>query len=100
MLRPGVDTLVDARELAEDAMGLFGRHCGSACTSSVTASVGVTLSNETDSTTSLLRDADDAMYQAKRDGKDRIAVFDRTARVRAQRRQTLARRAPPGARQR
>jgi diguanylate cyclase (GGDEF)-like protein len=91
MLRPGVDTLADARELAEDAMAAIrapvqvGVH-----EFQLTASIGVTLSNETDSPTSLIRDADDAMYEAKRDGKARIALFDRTARVRAQRRQTLA----------
>ncbi len=91
LLRPGVNTLDEARALAEESMAALrtplqiGEH-----EFQVTASIGVTVSNEADSPTSLIRDADDAMYQAKRDGKARIAVFDRAARTQAQRRRTLA----------
>ena len=56
---------------------------------SLTVSVGVTLSTPTDSPESLLRDADDAMYQAKRDGRNQVKVFDQHARSRAHRRQSV-----------
>ena len=55
----------------------------------LTVSVGVTLSTPTDSPESLLRDADDAMYQAKRDGRNQVKVFDHHARSRAHRRQAV-----------
>ena len=56
----------------------------------VTASVGVALSTPSDSSRSLLRDADDAMHHAKASGKNCVMVFDGAARSRTQRRRTLA----------
>jgi diguanylate cyclase (GGDEF)-like protein len=91
LVRPGVNTLDDARALAEEAIAVLrkpfqiGEH-----EFQITASIGVTVSDEADSPTSMIRDADDAMYQAKRNGKAGIAVFDRAARAHAQRRRTLA----------
>jgi diguanylate cyclase (GGDEF)-like protein/PAS domain S-box-containing protein len=42
----------------------------------VVASIGVTVANSGSSTVGLLRDADIAMYEAKRTGKGRVCVFD------------------------
>ena len=53
-------------------------------------SIGVTLSTKTDTPEALLRDAEDAMYQAKREGGSQAIVFDHQARTRAQRRQSVA----------
>jgi diguanylate cyclase (GGDEF)-like protein/PAS domain S-box-containing protein len=85
--RPGASTLDDARRLASDAevalrapVKVAGRSI------QLSASIGVTLSDHTDSAESLLRDADAAMYQAKADGRARTAVFDAAARGRAHRR--------------
>ncbi len=43
---------------------------------SVVASIGVTVATAQSSTVGLLRDADIAMYEAKRTGKGRVCVFD------------------------
>ncbi|HEU5151483.1 MAG TPA: EAL domain-containing protein [Iamia sp.] len=43
---------------------------------SVVASIGVTVATSQSSTVGLLRDADIAMYEAKRTGKGRVCVFD------------------------
>lgn len=56
----------------------------------LTASVGVALSTASDSASSLLRDADDAMRHAKTSGKSRVTVFDDEARSRGRRRRTLS----------
>ena len=91
VVRTDVQTLEDAHELGNDIMVLLDdpliledRELF------LTVSVGVTLSTATDSSESLLRDADDAMYQAKNDGRNQVKVFDHHARFRAQRRQTIA----------
>jgi diguanylate cyclase (GGDEF)-like protein/PAS domain S-box-containing protein len=56
----------------------------------VTASIGVALSAPRhDTSDTLLRNADLAMYHAKNDGKDRVAVFDRTMEARAVERMEL-----------
>ncbi len=47
---------------------------------SVVASIGVTVATSQSSTVGLLRDADIAMYEAKRTGKGRVCVFDPTMR--------------------
>jgi diguanylate cyclase (GGDEF)-like protein len=43
---------------------------------SVTASIGLAYADSSDDADIVLRDADTAMYRAKTDGKDRLAVFD------------------------
>ena len=90
IVRTDVRTLDDAHQLGNDVMVLLDdplvlddREL------SLTVSVGVTLSTASDSPESLLRDADDAMYQAKRDGRDQVKVFDQHARSRAHRRQSV-----------
>lgn len=47
---------------------------------SVVASIGVTVATSQSSTVGLLRDADIAMYEAKRTGKGRVCVFDPSMR--------------------
>jgi diguanylate cyclase (GGDEF)-like protein/PAS domain S-box-containing protein len=50
----------------------------------LTVSVGIALaSSTTESAEVLLRDADSAMYQAKAEGRGRVAVFDASLRARA-----------------
>jgi diguanylate cyclase (GGDEF)-like protein/PAS domain S-box-containing protein len=49
----------------------------------ITASVGLSLSQEADGAQDLLRDADAAMYRAKELGKARIELFDGSMRARA-----------------
>jgi diguanylate cyclase (GGDEF)-like protein len=82
-----VDHEADARDMAERIrsglrapVALGGGHLA------VTASVGVVLT--TDGSTSpaaLLRDADNAMYEAKRSGRDQVVVFRSNARELANR---------------
>ena len=55
----------------------------------VTASVGIVLAEPGSDSQSLLRDADSAMYVAKRHGKDTIAEFDPILREQAIRRSTI-----------
>jgi len=90
LVRTGVRTLADARALASDANALLspavdvgGRELR------LTASIGVALSTPADSPASLIRDADNAMHQAKHDGRNQITVFDHLARARAERRQQI-----------
>ena len=50
-----------------------------------TASIGIALTRRSDTTPdALLRDADMAMYRAKETGRNRIEVFDNSARLRSQ----------------
>jgi diguanylate cyclase (GGDEF)-like protein len=82
-----VDHEADARDMAERIrrglsapVALGGGHLA------VTASVGVVLT--TDGSTApaaLLRDADNAMYEAKRSGRDQVVVFRSNAREAANR---------------
>jgi diguanylate cyclase (GGDEF)-like protein/PAS domain S-box-containing protein len=83
VVRTGVVTLSGAAALGEQALGAV-RDALTIGESQVrlTVSVGVALSTATDSPTSLLQDADDAMYQSKRDGRNRLTVFDDSARAR------------------
>ncbi|MGB8651927.1 MAG: GGDEF domain-containing response regulator [Mycobacteriales bacterium] len=56
----------------------------------ITASIGVTYTDSPSaSAAGLLRDADAAMYRAKRTGKDRLAFFDESMRQEADRRLQL-----------
>jgi len=55
----------------------------------LTASIGVARSMAADTSESLLRDADTAMYQAKADGRARVVAFDAQGRDRAHRRSFL-----------
>jgi diguanylate cyclase (GGDEF)-like protein/PAS domain S-box-containing protein len=52
----------------------------------LTASVGVAHATDSDTSDTLLRDADAAMYEAKAGGRSRTTVFDETLRKRATRR--------------
>jgi diguanylate cyclase (GGDEF)-like protein/PAS domain S-box-containing protein len=90
LVRLGAATLEDARALADDAEDALRAPVRlSDRTFELTASIGVTLSDSSDSAESLLRDADAAMYQAKADGRARSTVFDTPARARAHRRVEL-----------
>ena len=42
----------------------------------ITCSIGVTLSQADDTAAAMLKRADDAMYMAKRDGRNRVVVSD------------------------
>jgi diguanylate cyclase (GGDEF)-like protein/PAS domain S-box-containing protein len=52
----------------------------------LTASVGVAHATDSDTSETLLRDADSAMYESKDGGRSRTTVFDETLRERATRR--------------
>lgn len=54
----------------------------------LSASVGVTCARDTDTSETLLRDADVAMYQAKANGRSQACSFDNQLRGRAKRRLT------------
>ncbi|MCU1365826.1 MAG: hypothetical protein JWN39_1465, partial [Ilumatobacteraceae bacterium] len=56
----------------------------------VTASIGVTLSTAADTPGSLLRDADDAMYQAKSEGRNRFTLLGAASKAHGHRRQAIA----------
>ena len=55
----------------------------------VTASVGIAFATRTSTADELIRNADSAMYRAKRLGKDRYEVFDEDLRARSARRVTV-----------
>ncbi|MEP7203321.1 MAG: EAL domain-containing protein [Ilumatobacteraceae bacterium] len=91
VVRTGVQSLEDAHDLGNDIMVLLDEPLVLDDRDLLlTVSVGVTLSTLTDTPQSLLRDADDAMYQAKNEGRDQVKVFDHHARCRAHRRQSIA----------
>jgi diguanylate cyclase (GGDEF)-like protein len=87
LVRTGVDDLGAARGFAEEVAAVLheplrvGPH-----RFGLTASIGVTASSDDDGVESLLRDADAAMHQAKRDGRARVVAFDTTSRARSERR--------------
>ncbi|HEX4980177.1 MAG TPA: EAL domain-containing protein, partial [Ilumatobacteraceae bacterium] len=91
IVRTGVSTIDAAKQLGERAMAIL-RHPVTIIDRDLqlTISVGVALSTPADSPDSLLRDVDDAMFEAKRDGRNRVTAFDDSARARAHRRQSLA----------
>ena len=81
--RGGVDRAIDvAEQLLADLHEpvAVGGHAVA-----VLASVGVAVSKPGMTTAGLLRDADIAMYEAKRAGKSRIKIFDPTMRLTASR---------------
>jgi diguanylate cyclase (GGDEF)-like protein/PAS domain S-box-containing protein len=57
---------------------------------SVTASIGIAISEDNSTSDSLLRDSDAAMYRAKDLGRGRIEVFDEVLRATAERRLATA----------
>jgi diguanylate cyclase (GGDEF)-like protein/PAS domain S-box-containing protein len=75
-----------AVRVAERVLAALGRPilCGDHAVVS-SASIGIALTRRSDATPdALLRDADMAMYRAKETGRNRIEVFDTSARLRSQ----------------
>jgi diguanylate cyclase (GGDEF)-like protein/PAS domain S-box-containing protein len=77
--RGGIDRAVDVAERLLDALHEPLRVANEDIV--VLASVGVAIAAPGTSTTSLLRDADIAMYEAKRAGKGQIRIFDPAMRM-------------------
>jgi diguanylate cyclase (GGDEF)-like protein/PAS domain S-box-containing protein len=77
--RGGIDRAIDVAERLLDSLrdpvSIAGYDVA------VLASVGVAVASPNMSTTSLLRDADIAMYEAKRAGKGQIRIFDPAMRL-------------------
>lgn len=87
VLLPGIDAIDDALPLAERVLEhLRGPVQLGAIPVYLTGSAGIAISDGSDATT-LISNADAAMYKAKSDGRDRVAVF--TAELRDQSRQRL-----------
>lgn len=85
VLLDGIDSITDAQDIAERIQAqlalpfaILGQEVYSS------TSIGITLSNQGyQSLDAMIRDADTAMYQAKRLGKARYAVFDHSMYVQA-----------------
>ncbi len=87
VLLPDIDTIDDALQLAERVLAhLRGPVQLGAVPMYLTGSAGVALSDGSDATM-LISNADAAMYKAKAEGRDRVAVF--TAALRARSRERL-----------
>ncbi len=81
--RGGVDRALDVAEALLEALGQPVPLAGHVL--AVLASVGVAVSTPGMTTAGLLRDADIAMYEAKRAGKSQIKIFDPAMRLTASR---------------
>ena len=79
--RGGIDRAIDVAERLLDSLREPVTIAGYDV--AVLASVGVAVATQGMSTTSLLRDADIAMYEAKRAGKGQIRIFDPAMRLMA-----------------
>ena len=79
--RGGVDRAIGVAESLIDELGEPVEFGGNRL--SVLASVGIAVATPGMSTSSLLRDADVAMYEAKRAGKGQIRIFDPAMRLAA-----------------
>ena len=94
----GVDRAIDVGErllgLLREPVNLAGYELA------VLASVGVAVASPGMTTSGLLRDADIAMYEAKRAGKSQIKIFDPAMRLPATRHLEFRTRAEPGDRAR
>ncbi|HEY3484757.1 MAG TPA: diguanylate cyclase, partial [Ilumatobacteraceae bacterium] len=77
--RGGIDRAIDVAERLLDGLRVPIPIAGYDVT--VLASIGVAVAASGMSTTSLLRDADIAMYEAKRAGKGQIRIFDPAMRM-------------------
>jgi diguanylate cyclase (GGDEF)-like protein/PAS domain S-box-containing protein len=77
--RGGIDRAIDVAERLLDSLRTPATIGGYDVT--VLASVGIAVAAPGMSTTSLLRDADIAMYEAKRAGKGQIRIFDPAMRM-------------------
>ena len=90
LLREGVDTDEAAVEFGHAIAKAFALPISVGERAfQLTASIGVARSMPADTSESLLRDADTAMYQAKADGRARMVAFDARGRERAHRRSFL-----------
>lgn len=81
--RGGIDRALDVAEALLEALHQPVTLAGQEIT--VLASVGVAVSTTGMTTAGLLRDADIAMYEAKRAGKSQIKIFDPAMRLTASR---------------
>lgn len=73
----GVRDLEDASDIAEKLRSRAAEPIPTATGPiSVTLSIGVTLAHRDESTDALIARADDAMYQAKRRGRNQVVAFN------------------------
>jgi diguanylate cyclase (GGDEF)-like protein len=73
----GVRDLEDARIIAEKLRCLAAEPIPTADrTISITLSIGVTLAHPGESTDALIARADDAMYEAKKSGRNQVVAFN------------------------
>ena len=77
--RGGIDRAIDVAEHLLDSLQTPESIAG--CDITVLASIGVAVATNGMTTTNLLRDADIAMYEAKRAGKGQIRMFDPAMRL-------------------
>lgn len=76
-----IRTVADAQQIANDVLGELAKPIKvSERPLVVTASIGISISNESSSAETLLRDADVALYEAKEQGRNRMRMFDNAIR--------------------
>jgi diguanylate cyclase (GGDEF)-like protein/PAS domain S-box-containing protein len=83
-------TAVETLGIAQRVVEALHEPTPSDSDTSVTASLGIVIADEGATPESLLRDADFAMYDAKRRGRDRIAFFDKALQAKAEQRSATA----------
>ena len=76
----------EAQEIAQRVVEAVRQITPAGSDTNVTASLGIAIADQEATPESLLRDADFAMYDAKRRGRDRIALFDEALRYKAEQR--------------
>ncbi len=76
-----IRTVADAQQIANDILSELAKPINvRERPLVVTASIGISISNEFSSSETLLRDADVALYEAKEQGRNRIRMFDSAIR--------------------